>query len=77
MHAAERRTLDRRHVAVETSYGPLRMKVSSLDDEVVNFAPEYEDCRRVAAERGVPLKKVLAEANFRYLEQFGKANGQQ
>ncbi len=72
IHAAERRTLDRTQVPVETDYGPLRVKVSRLDGEVINFAPEYEDCRRVARERDVPLKTVLAEASFRYLQKFGK-----
>ncbi|MGH9577504.1 MAG: nickel insertion protein, partial [Terriglobales bacterium] len=71
-YAAERQTLDRSQEAVDTRYGPLRVKVSRLDGELMNFAPEYEDCRRVAAERGVPLKMVLAEASSRYLEQFGR-----
>lgn len=71
IHAAERRTLDRAHVSVDTSFGPLRVKVSSLNGEMLNFAPEYDDCQRVARERGVPLKMVLAEASHKYLEQFG------
>lgn len=74
IHTAERRTLDRTHVAVETDYGLVRIKVSRLDGELLNFAPEYEDCRKAARERGVPLKLVLAEANFRYLQKFGAPN---
>jgi uncharacterized protein (DUF111 family) len=38
---------------------------------VLNVAPEYEDCRKIAADRSVPLKQVLAEAAF----QFQKLNG--
>jgi len=72
IYTAERRTLDRSHVTVDTTYGPLRVKVSRLEGEVLNFAPEYDDCQKVARERGVPLKMVLAEANFRYLEKYGK-----
>ena len=74
IYTAERRTLDRAHVAVDTAYGPLRVKVSRLDGEVLNFAPEFDDCQRIARERGVPLKVVLAEANFRYLQKFGKVD---
>lgn len=48
------------------------MKVSREGGQVMNFAPEYEDCRKAAQERGVPLKRVLAEANFRYLQKYGK-----
>ncbi len=59
---ARRRTLLRDSVTVETSFGAVRMKVSRLNGHVLNAAPEYEDCRRIAAQRGVPLKEVLAQA---------------
>ena len=73
--AAERRVLDRAQVSVQTDYGPVRVKVSRLEGQVMNFAPEYEDCRRIAREQRVPLKRVLAEAGRRYLEQYGKGSG--
>jgi uncharacterized protein (DUF111 family) len=47
------------------------MKVARLNGQILNVAPEYEDCQKVAAERGVPLKMVLAEATF----AFQKLNG--
>jgi uncharacterized protein (TIGR00299 family) protein len=59
---AERRVQARQIVEVDTVYGKIRMKVASSGA----FAPEYEDCRRVALERGVPLKRILAEANHAY-----------
>lgn len=64
---AERRVLEREFVSVETAYGPVRMKVGRRRGQVVNAAPEFEDCRRVALERGVPLKEVMqaAQAAFR------------
>lgn len=61
--AAERRVQSRRMVEVETSYGKVRVKVG----ESGAYAPEYEDCRMLAREAGVPLKQVLAEANLAYL----------
>jgi len=70
--SAGRTTLDRETVEVQTVYGTIRIKVCSLDGERMNFAPEYEDCRRVAAETGVPLKEVLAAAHAAYLEGGGK-----
>jgi pyridinium-3,5-bisthiocarboxylic acid mononucleotide nickel chelatase len=66
-----RRTLQRESIAVETSLGPIRMKIARFHGQILNVAPEYEDCQKVAAERGVPLKQVLAEAAF----QFQKLNG--
>ncbi len=67
----KRRTLQRESIAVETSLGSIRMKIARLNGHILNVAPEYEDCRRIAAERGVPLKQVLAEAAF----QFQKLDG--
>jgi pyridinium-3,5-bisthiocarboxylic acid mononucleotide nickel chelatase len=67
----KRRTLQRESIAVETSFGSIRMKIARLNGNILNVAPEYEDCQKVAAERGVPLKQVLAEAAF----QFQKLNG--
>jgi len=40
--------------------------VSKLDGEVVNVAPEYEDCARIAREQNVPLKSVQAAAMKAY-----------
>ena len=68
--SVKRRTLQRESITVETPLGAIRMKVARLDGQVLNIAPEYDDCKRVAEERGVPLKQVLAEAAF----QFQKRN---
>ncbi len=66
--AARRRTLDRETVQVETGYGPVRIKVAYLEGRRVNFVPEYEDCRHLAAEKRVPLKDVTAAASRAYLD---------
>jgi pyridinium-3,5-bisthiocarboxylic acid mononucleotide nickel chelatase len=65
IHTAERRVESRSFTEVETTHGRVRIKVSGSG----SFAPEYEDCRRLAAERGVPLKEVLAQASLAYLNQ--------
>jgi uncharacterized protein (TIGR00299 family) protein len=64
IHTAERRVEARSFTEVETPHGRVRIKVSGSG----GFAPEYEDCRRLAAERDVPLKEVLAEASLAYLK---------
>jgi pyridinium-3,5-bisthiocarboxylic acid mononucleotide nickel chelatase len=63
-YEVRRRTLEREVVAVETPYGPVRMKIARQNGSVLNAAPEYDDCRRIAAEKNVPLKTVLATAAF-------------
>ena len=45
---------------------------NDLDGEVVNFAPEYEDCARIARKHGVPLKRVQSLAVTAYLSGKGK-----
>lgn len=65
MYDAERRVAARRIIEVKTPHGTVRVKVSADG----NYAPEYDDCRKLALETGVPLKQILAEANSAYLSQ--------
>ena len=62
-----RQTLARRWESVVTPWGDVRIKIASMNGTVTNYAPEYEDCRRIAAERRVPLKTVMQEAARAYL----------
>jgi uncharacterized protein (TIGR00299 family) protein len=65
IYAAERRVQSRSFTEVTTPYGNVRMKVSSEG----SYAPEYEDCRKLAEQSGVALKHIIAEANYAYLNQ--------
>jgi pyridinium-3,5-bisthiocarboxylic acid mononucleotide nickel chelatase len=65
-YEVHRQTLNRETVPVETPLGAIRMKVSRLNGTILNAAPEYDDCQRIAAQKGVPLKQVLATANFHF-----------
>ncbi len=60
---AERRVQPRTWTEVATPYGKVRVKVGGDG----TYAPEYEDCKKAALESGAPLKKVIAEANYAYL----------
>lgn len=62
-----RQTLARRWENVRTQWGDVRIKIASMNGTVTNYAPEYEDCRRLAAEHRVPLKMVMQEASQQYL----------
>jgi pyridinium-3,5-bisthiocarboxylic acid mononucleotide nickel chelatase len=68
MRQERRQTLVRRTVAVQTPWGEVRMKVANLNGSIANYAPEYEDCRRIADQHKVPLKQVMQEVTRRYLE---------
>jgi pyridinium-3,5-bisthiocarboxylic acid mononucleotide nickel chelatase len=63
-YKATRSILEREIVPVETEYGRVSVKVSRFNGQVVNVAPEYEDCARLAREKNLPLKEVQAQAAF-------------
>jgi len=67
-----RRILARRWESVSTEWGEVRIKIASMNGTVTNYAPEYEDCRRIAAEHHVPLKQVMGEAVEAYLRLRGR-----
>jgi pyridinium-3,5-bisthiocarboxylic acid mononucleotide nickel chelatase len=67
-----RQTLARRWENVDTPWGEVRIKIASMNGTVTNYAPEYEDCRRIAAQHRVPLKQVMGEAVEAYVHSRGK-----
>jgi pyridinium-3,5-bisthiocarboxylic acid mononucleotide nickel chelatase len=58
----QRQTLSRRWETVDTTWGPVRIKIANMNGSVSNYAPEYEDCRALAEAHHVPLKQVIQEA---------------
>jgi hypothetical protein len=64
-----RKKLQREIREVETAYGKIRIKISSRGNEILTATPEYEDCRRIAEEKNIPLKQVMEEARNAYARQ--------
>lgn len=67
-----RQILARGWESVSTPWGDVRIKIGSMNGSVTNYAPEYEDCRQIAAERHLPLKAVMQEATRVYLRNGDK-----
>ncbi len=63
----QRQTLARKWINVATRWGDVRLKIASMNGTITNYAPEYEDCKKIAAENHVPLKSVMNEAMEAYL----------
>lgn len=67
----ERIEAGRESMRIDTSLGSAAVKIKRLNDAVVSAAPEYEDARRIALERSLPLQQVYAaiqrEADERFL----------
>jgi uncharacterized protein (TIGR00299 family) protein len=59
---AQRRVLPRESVVVSTDYGEIRMKIASVNGHIRQATPEYEDCRKLAIEKNVPLQQVISAA---------------
>jgi len=58
----ERTALERRWKTVQTPWGQVRVKEGLLDGRVVNAVPEFEDCKKLAEEKDIPLKTIEAAA---------------
>ena len=61
----------RRMAKVDTEYGEVRCKVSAYDGKIVSITPEYEDCRRLAEVKNVPLKAIWQEALSKQQDRLG------
>lgn len=60
--AVQRTAAERREETVDTPWGPVRIKISSINGTICSVTPELDDCRQLAKAHGVPLKTVLAAA---------------
>jgi pyridinium-3,5-bisthiocarboxylic acid mononucleotide nickel chelatase len=58
----ERICLERRWEEVATEFGIIRIKIGEREGKVITTSPEYEDCKRAAAEHGVPVRRVYDTA---------------
>ncbi len=61
-YLVEKWHLQREWVTVDVAGSAVRLKIGRLGGEVVNVAPEYEDCAAAAAATGLALKEVFARA---------------
>ena len=57
-----RECLEREWETLDTPVGRIRFKIARRAGEVVNAAPEFDDCVRASAEHGIPVKTVQALA---------------
>ena len=54
----DRYVSDRHSTSIESEFGPVSVKVKSLEGQPVSAAPEPDDCRRIAVETGLPFQEV-------------------
>lgn len=73
--AAERHVLRRGSQTVETPLGPVEGKLAWSVDGRVRFSPEFESCRKIAAERGLALREVYEAAHRAFDQRAANALG--
>jgi uncharacterized protein (DUF111 family) len=57
-----RHKLERRPHQVQTAWGAIDGKLAVLSDGSTSFSPEFESCKKIAEQQGVPLKDVYEGA---------------
>ncbi len=62
MHTASRMCLDREIIRVQIPQGIVRVKMARLNGNVVNLAPEHDDCRTLAEKTGLSIKQIWFSA---------------
>ncbi len=62
--SVDRSCLDREFMEIETKHGPVKAKAAIRNGKILKISPEYEDCKRLAKEKKVPLKTVYESVMF-------------
>jgi hypothetical protein len=75
IQALRRKKLGREIVHADTPFGPVAVKVSRGPGGVVTASPEFESCRWVAREKGVPLREVFGAAALGFSLQAADGKG--
>ena len=60
-YPVERVMLEREFQEIETVLGKVKVKIGKRDGEVCHISPEYEHCKKISREQGIPIKKVYEE----------------
>ncbi len=60
---------------IDTEYGMVKLKIARKGKTMINLTPEYEDCKRLAREKNVPLKSVVAAAWASAASIYGRELG--
>jgi hypothetical protein len=63
VHTVERYILSRKTNVVDTPWGKVRIKIIEEPDGRIVTLPEYEDCKKIAGAKNIPLKQIFLKIN--------------
>lgn len=69
-YRVRREILERKTVQIKTKYGNVRVKIGYYNGKIVSVSPEYEDCKKLAMEKGVAIKEIYEEAKLHFFQSF-------
>lgn len=61
IYETRRKKLKREIKEVETKYGKMKVKNAYLNGKLIKSQPEYEDCKKIAKKKNIPLVEILKE----------------
>jgi hypothetical protein len=59
---------------IDTVHGPVAVKLARSRGRIINLTPEYDDCKRLALEKGLPLKKIIDDVRAAALKDIQDDN---
>lgn len=62
-YKVDRRILSRDSRCITTVYGDVKVKICKLNDERVKYKAEYDDCKKIALEKDIPISDVYREVD--------------
>lgn len=63
-------TLDRKFTKIETEYGKITIKLGYYNGKLIRVTPEYEDCKKIAIDRNIPLNNLINNINYIINKKF-------
>jgi uncharacterized protein (TIGR00299 family) protein len=69
IYKTDRKKLAREMVEVETEYGIIRVKLGKIGDKIIKVLPEYDDCKRLSIEKGIPLMKIQHSVLMKFMRK--------
>jgi len=69
-HKVVRKILAREFKELDSPFGKIKVKVGKFNGDIKSISPEYEDCKRIAEEKGIPLKQVYSIISKEFCQNY-------
>jgi hypothetical protein len=60
----------RRIEALDTDHGSVSIKIATCGERIINVSPEYDDCKKIALDKNIPLKIVIDTVKSKIAEKY-------